>query len=167
MPPLMPSDQPGWSVAKSGVTGRPFPDFAALHPGHDCPGARIMLVRLLTACLLVSMAGAAMAGPYEDGKAAYERGDYATAFKLWLPLAEKGNAEAQYDIGVMYYEGRGVPRDYVYVFAYRWFNRAAAQGNSKAAHRRDFIAKFMTPEQILEARYGGGVAAEGVAGAKN
>jgi len=118
--------------------------------------------RVLTACLLAAMAGAAMAGPYEDGKAAYARGDFAAAFRLWLPLAEGGNAEAQYDIGLMYYEGRGVPRDYVYVFAYRWFALAAAQGNEQAAHQRDFIARFMTPEQILEARYGGGAKAEGV-----
>lgn len=111
--------------------------------------------RLLTACFFVSMAGAVMAGPYEDGKAAYERGDYARAFRLWLPLALQGNAQAQFNVGVMYYEGRGVQRDYEYVFAYRWFNRAAAQGNEEAARSRDFIAKFMTPEQILEARYGG------------
>lgn len=120
-----------------------------------------MMKRALAACLLVWMAGAAMAGPYEEGKAAYDRGDYARAFGLWLPLAEKGNAEAQYDIGVMYLKGKGVPRDYVYVFAYRWFALAAAQGNRQATHERDFIAKFMTPEQILEARYGGAPVAPG------
>jgi len=124
-----------------------------------------MVKRLLSACFLLWVTGAAMAGPYEDGKAAYDRGDYATAFRLWRALAEQGNAQAQYNLGVMYYKGRGVPRDYLYVFAYRWFNLAAAQGNKQAAHSRDYIAKFMTPEQILEARYGGGVGTEGVGGA--
>ncbi len=90
-----------------------------------------MMKRLLIAGILAWKSGAAMAGPYEDGKAAYNRGDYATAFKLWLPLAEQGDATAQYNIGVMYSKGRGVPRDYVYVFAYRWFNLAAAQATRK------------------------------------
>jgi hypothetical protein len=40
-------------------------------------------------------AGGIMLSSYEDGAAAYERGDYATARQLWLPLAEGGNADAQ------------------------------------------------------------------------
>ena len=114
-----------------------------------------MMRRLLTACLVVSMGGFVAAGPFDDGQSAYERGDYATAFRLWRPLAEHGDVEAQYNLGVMYETGRGVPRDYVYVSAYRWFDLAAAQGNREAAYNRDYIAKFMTPEQILEAKYGG------------
>jgi len=43
---------------------------------------------------------------------AYQRGDYATAVRLWRPPAEQGNAEAQYNLGVMYAEGDGVPQDY-------------------------------------------------------
>jgi len=126
-----------------------------------------MMWRLLTACFLVSMGGFAVAGPFEDGQTAYERGDYATAFKLWRPLAEHGDAEAQYNLGVMYEMGHGVPRDYVYVTAYRWFDLAAAQGNRQAAYNRDMITRYMTPEQILEARYGGRPATEGPAGANN
>jgi hypothetical protein len=40
-----------------------------------------------------------------DGLAAYDAGDYATALGIWRPLAEKGDASAQYDIGLIYTYG--------------------------------------------------------------
>ncbi len=43
--------------------------------------------------------------------AAYQRGDYATALREWRPLAEQGNAKAQYNLGFMYRYGLGVPQD--------------------------------------------------------
>jgi hypothetical protein len=46
-----------------------------------------------------------------DGVAAYRAGDYATAFALWEPLAEAGDARAQFHLGALYYEGRGVARN--------------------------------------------------------
>jgi TPR repeat protein len=62
--------------------------------------------RVLTAVVVaVMMAGAAAAGSLEDADAAYGRGDYATAFKLLRPVAEQGNALAQYDLGIMYANG--------------------------------------------------------------
>jgi hypothetical protein len=60
------------------------------------PIVRILLVLLALASPL-SMAGGAVAGPFEDAQAAHSRRDYATALRLWRPLAEQGNAEAQYD----------------------------------------------------------------------
>jgi uncharacterized protein len=45
------------------------------------------------------------AGPLEDGQAAYNRGDYATALKLFRPLAEQGNADAQNNLGWLYERG--------------------------------------------------------------
>ncbi|MEQ1522438.1 MAG: sel1 repeat family protein, partial [Aestuariivirga sp.] len=53
----------------------------------------------------------ALAGPYEDAAAAYMRRSYTEALQLWLPLAEQGNAAAQYNLGAMYENGQGVPRD--------------------------------------------------------
>jgi hypothetical protein len=47
----------------------------------------------------------------DDGLAAYGRGDYATALQEWLPLAEQGDAVAQYNLGVMYANGWGVPEN--------------------------------------------------------
>jgi TPR repeat protein len=55
--------------------------------------------------------GTVWAGPYEDATAAYQRGDYATAFKIIQPLAAQGNAYAQYILGAMYVQGHEVPQD--------------------------------------------------------
>ncbi len=56
---------------------------------------------------LLSLSGPAVAGPLEDGLAAVKRQDYATALRLWRPLADQGNASAQYNLGVMYRDGEG------------------------------------------------------------
>ena len=65
-------------------------------------------------------------------------------------MAEQGNARAQYNLGAMYFTGRGVPKDNV--LAYHWFTLAAAQGND-AARRANALAQHkMTAEQIAEAQ---------------
>jgi TPR repeat protein len=73
---------------------------------------------------------AAAAGPLEDGQSASERGDYAMAMQLWRPLAAHGNPTAQYYVGLLYADGRGVPRDYR--AALLWYRKAAEQGNPEA-----------------------------------
>ena len=67
---------------------------------------------------------------YKKGFAAYERGDYATALREWQPLAEQGDAKAQFSMGVMYAQGQGVPQDYN--AAAQWYRRAAEQGDAVA-----------------------------------
>ncbi len=64
------------------------------------------------------------------GQAAFNKGDYATALRLWRPLAEAGIAEAQYDLGFLYESGWGVERDYRK--AVQWYRLAAKQNNAKA-----------------------------------
>jgi len=73
---------------------------------------------------------------YAAGLAAYQRGDYAAALREWRPLAEQGHALAQLQLGVMYYVGRGVAKDYTQ--AVRWYRKAAAQGSlaGKSAGQR-------------------------------
>ncbi len=61
---------------------------------------------------------------------AIERGDYATAFKISLPLAEQGNADAQFSLGAMYDKGQGVPQDDAE--AVKWSRKAAEQGYARA-----------------------------------
>ena len=90
------------------------------------------------------------AGPLEDAEAALKRRNYPTAVRLVLPLAEQGDADAQYNLGVIYDNGLGVPQDKVR--AYMWFNLSAAQGRDGAAAFRDLIAWRMTPAQIAEAQ---------------
>ncbi len=74
----------------------------------------------------------ALAGPLEDGLSAYQAKDYAKAIALWRPLADSGVAAAQYRIGVMYAEGKGVATNDAE--AALWFERAAAQGDASAQY---------------------------------
>jgi TPR repeat protein len=60
------------------------------------------------------------------GYQSYLKGDYQAAFEEWLPLAELGDAEAQYNLGVMYDLGASVDQDLAR--AASWYRKAAAQG---------------------------------------
>jgi len=64
------------------------------------------------------------------GMRAFQNKDYATAFAEWKAAAEGGFAEAQFDLGVLYAQGRGVKRDLT--IAEQWYRKAAAQGNAEA-----------------------------------
>ena len=67
---------------------------------------------------------------FQQGLSAYQQSDYQTAFKLWLPLAEQGEANVQFNLGVMYANGQGVKQDDVE--AVKWYRKAAEQGNANA-----------------------------------
>lgn len=79
--------------------------------------------------LATAIAATAWAG-FEEGKQAAIEGDYATAFREWQPLAEEGLGDAQFLLGLLYREGRGVPQDFAE--SVRWFGRAAKQGHADA-----------------------------------
>jgi TPR repeat protein len=68
--------------------------------------------------------------PVEEGRAAAQRGDFATALELWRPLAERGHAAAQNHLGLAYELGDGVPQDDAIAVA--WYQKAADQGNARA-----------------------------------
>jgi TPR repeat protein len=74
----------------------------------------------------------AAASPLEDGLEAYNEKDYGKAVALWRPLAETGVAAAQYRLGVMYAEGKGVARNDGEAVV--WFERAAKQGDAAAQY---------------------------------
>jgi uncharacterized protein len=90
------------------------------------------MLRQLCAGIVVAvmLTSAAMAGPLEDGLAAYVRGEHAEALRLWRPLADKGHAAAQFNVGVMYATGRGVAQDNGE--AMTWYRSAAEQGHAAA-----------------------------------
>jgi len=90
----------------------------------------------LVAGLVLALTGPASAD-FEDGTAAYDRSDYATALREWLPLAEQGFSGAQVNIGLMYRKGQGVPQDYVK--AREWFEKAADHGDGLAALNMAFM----------------------------
>src|SRR3989338_2364289 len=81
------------------------------------------------ALILLSAAPNAWAG-LEEGLAAYKKGNYAEAMSELLPLAKKGNARAQYNLGFMYELGKGIPQDYQE--AVMWYRKAAEQGHADA-----------------------------------
>lgn len=61
---------------------------------------------------------------------AFDRADYATALKMWLPIADSGDKEAQTYVGEIFEKGLGIQPDYV--TAAKWYEKAAAQGHSRA-----------------------------------
>ncbi|MDX2457423.1 MAG: tetratricopeptide repeat protein [Gammaproteobacteria bacterium] len=60
------------------------------------------------------------------GYQSYLKGDYKAAYDEWLPLAELGDVEAQYNLGVMYDQGASVDQDLGK--AASWYRKAAEQG---------------------------------------
>ncbi len=61
---------------------------------------------------------------------AYDRANYATALKIWLPRAKANDPEAQVYVGEIYEKGYGLDPDYA--MAAKWYEKAAMQGNSRA-----------------------------------
>lgn len=96
----------------------------------------VNLVRHLAAVVAISVllstvGGIAQAG-FKAGADAAQRKDFETALKEWMPLAEAGDERAQYNIGLMYEHGRGLPADPVQ--ALRWYQRSAEGGAVPAQH---------------------------------
>ena len=88
------------------------------------------LVLLIFPLLLFPLCTPAYADDYQDGRDAYGRKDYKTAIEKWKPLAEEGNGSAQYFLGLLYDQGKGVPQDYKEAF--KWYKLVAEQGNANA-----------------------------------
>ncbi len=105
---------------------------------------------LIASLLCIPFVNPVFGGQFEDAVAAYDRGDYATAYRLFEPLAQQGIPEAQYNLGGMYAEGRGVPQNYGK--AVKWFRKAAEQGNATAQYNLGgmyFIGKGVLRDFVL------------------
>jgi TPR repeat protein len=94
--------------------------------GRISRGFPLLLLVLVLA--LAAPARADLAG----GRAAFDAGDYATARNVLGPLAEGGDAEAQYLTGLMYMHGAGEFQDFEQAAA--WFGKAAAQDHGYAQY---------------------------------
>src|SRR5262245_39691075 len=96
----------------------------------------MMMRHFRTAVAMIVLAAWLLPGPaasqLEDAAAALSRGDYATGLRIVRPLAEQGDARAQYNLAVSYEQGWGVSQDLAE--AARWYRRAAEQGYSLAQH---------------------------------
>src|SRR5258708_2075085 len=89
---------------------------------------RLLLIMMIT--VLAAVPGAARAGDFETGLEAFNAGDYATAYAIWWPMAQRGDAKSQASLGFLYYSGKGVRRDDQKSLL--WFSRAAEAGQPTA-----------------------------------
>jgi uncharacterized protein len=87
-----------------------------------------------TACIVFAVASivCAAGADFAAGLAAYQHNDYAAALQEWQPLADGGSPDAQFNVALLYVDGKGVARNYAE--AAKWFERAAGQGHVKAQH---------------------------------
>jgi len=124
-------------------------------PGDKAAIPRPVVIAAAVAALL--LIATATAAPYthrqweefQRGIEAFQLRAYEQAYRMWLPLAEAGIPQAQYNLGVIYTNGNGIPRDYVE--AYKWFAIALTAGNIDAAAALVTISARMTKQHIAEA----------------
>jgi TPR repeat protein len=90
------------------------------------------LLRPLATLAFAILGTAAVAATPDEGLDAYHEKDYLKALEIWRPLARAGDRSAQYYLGTLYAEGRGVAPDDAE--AARWFERAAEQGEPMAQY---------------------------------
>ena len=89
---------------------------------------KILIIFFTVLFCLTSSVG--WSGDFQKGSTAYRKGDFTTAIKEWTTLALKGNGDAQFALGVMYENGKGVLKDYK--TALKWYRLGAEQGNAYA-----------------------------------
>jgi TPR repeat protein len=87
------------------------------------------LLALLSVGLLLAIAAPALADT-SAGLEAFKNGDYQRAYREWKAAADAGQAEAEFDLGVLYAQGLGVRRDLT--TAANWYRKSARQGNAEA-----------------------------------
>jgi hypothetical protein len=85
---------------------------------------------LIGAIVVALVAAPLSAQSVKAGIDAWQKGDYANAVAIWRPLAQSGNADAQFNLGQAYRLGRGMPTNVGE--SQKWFERAAAQGHVDA-----------------------------------
>lgn len=91
---------------------------------------------------------------FEEGLAAYDKGAYVNAYMLWIPAAVRGDSRAQFNLGVMCLEGKGVAPDVITGLA--WILMAVdnmPEGSNRkiAVELRDNITATLNPAQIKQA----------------
>jgi TPR repeat protein len=82
--------------------------------------------------ILLSIPLFLLAADFKTGLDAYNRGDFATALKEWLPIAGQGDPNAQYNVALLYAHGQGAPQDWQK--AKDWYLKAAGQGVAAAQY---------------------------------
>jgi TPR repeat protein len=106
---------------------------------------------LIILTFMAFITGLGIGGDFEDAINALDHLDYATAYRLIKPLAEKGDARAQCKLGIMYDYAQGVPQDMIE--ATKWFRKAAEQGNAEAQRYLGdkYVGGIGVPQDYVEA----------------
>ena len=120
--------------------------------------------RVAFAVLACFLATPSAAQNFYKGMEAYQRADYATARNEWQPLAAQGDKLAQYNLGVIYESGLGVPVDKSQ--ALLWYRKSAKQGFALAQNnlgRMFYAGDAVVPDYARAATYFLKSAAQGVA----
>jgi uncharacterized protein len=105
--------------------------------------------KLVTDWRPVTLASEEIDQTFKDGLYAFDRGDFTTALGLLRSSANQGHGEAQSFLGIMYFNGKGVQKDYIQ--AYKWLDIADRHGNADGSKFRNVIVKVMSASQIAEA----------------
>jgi TPR repeat protein len=100
----------------------------------DCTDHMRKLTATLCLTLAVLLGSVAMSwsADYQKGVAAYIAGDYETAHREWVILAQQGHAKSQSSLAVLYDGGKGVLQNYK--TAVKWYRLAAKQGDAAAQY---------------------------------
>lgn len=109
------------TVLAAGAVAQPQPDAA----GATAPAA--------ASDSSVARPASSPGATFEEGVAAYDRGEFERAFALWLPLAEQGRVAAQFNLAALYENGQGVAQSDAQ--AAHWYLKAAEQGDAEAQFR--------------------------------
>ena len=124
--------------------------------------------RLAITFVLVLLAAGLTHADFKAGLDAYQRSDYAAALHEWRPLAEKGDANAQYNLGLLYNQGLGLAQDFK--AAADWYRKAAEQGNSNAQYNLGVMystGQGVTKDSAEAMKWYLKAAQQGVVGAQN
>ena len=90
------------------------------------------------------------ADDFQDAVTIVNDGDFETAYKMLVPLAEKGQAAAQLILGMMYFKGTGVEKNIVQ--ADKWLLISEKLGQEAGKKNRIFVERQMNRDQISKAR---------------
>lgn len=86
-----------------------------------------------TILILANLSGT----PFDDASSLYKQHKYQEAFQIFEKLAKNSNDNAQYNIGMMYYNGQGVPVNKIMAFV--WLDMASANGNKLAQNKLGYM----------------------------
>lgn len=114
-------------------------------------GMSLKLALIVLFLLITSLSTPSLADEYNDALSASKRGDFSTSFKLLKPLAEKGDARAQGELGALYLSGRGAPKDPKE--GLRWTKEAANKGLATAQYNYGvmYLDGQVAPQNFAEA----------------